>query len=67
MARSRSSRFAQQNNIIKGRRGARLKPLAQHGEYMTCVADLFVRMTCKAPAARLVIAEVVSHPVPRDN
>ena len=28
---------------------------------MTCVEDLVVRMTCKEPQKRLVIAEVVSH------
>ena len=52
--------FAQQSNIVKGRYN--LQPLAASGKFMTCAADLFVRMTCTDPADRLPIGEVVAHP-----
>ena len=52
--------FAQQNNIVKGRYD--IQPLFRSGKYMTCVADLFMRMVCKEPTDRIKISNVVSHP-----
>lgn len=52
--------FAQQNNIVNGRYN--LQPLFASGKFMTCAADLFVRMSCTDPANRLPIDQVVAHP-----
>jgi serine/threonine protein kinase len=57
--------FTQQNNIVNGR--YELRPLFASGQYMTCVADLFMRMSCKEPTARIKISAVTSHPALWDS
>eukprot|EP01047_Picozoa_sp_COSAG01_P050593 COSAG01_NODE_5128_length_4469_cov_4.067506_2_plen_1140_part_00 len=52
--------FEQQNNIRRGR--INIKPLFDHGKYMTCAADLILRMTKLEPQQRPNIVQAVTHP-----